>query len=328
MRGPAASQDPQAGPAREDAILRSCSDDKWPTAMLACVGTSKTPNECLAKLNDAQRDSLNAKLGTWDAQYATDPDGEEGGVAGGDEKYVDCAELTDDVSRWQPPIKDEKDWQTIARKKLIETTCNAEGWEEKTKECIQAPANQPATCLADSPTQIAKQLTELDATATKIATARKKPISCAKAVAIHYSDASWKKRGPKVNKPEIAASRTEMTKQCTAEAWTEAQRACIVVDDDPRCYSSPQRWGYPALILPPAKDMPAECALYKAAMDRISTCAALPETSRTAMRDAFGEAAKMWIGISADDAKAVAPICAQGTEAMLGAFPECGGWVK
>ena len=151
-----------------------------------------------------------------------------------------------------------------------------------------------------------------------------------KVVATHYADPRWKDRltaaPEKARKQQIAASRAEMQKVCTAEAWSETQRACIVVNDEPRCYENAQRWGYPALVSSKVSGMPDDCATYKAAMDRIIACDALPQTSRDAMRDAFAEATKMWTNLSADDAKQISPICKAGVDSMLNAFPQCGGW--
>ena len=190
-----------------------------------------------------------------------------------------------------------------------------------TTVCFQAEPSAP---------KLTQQLVDLDAVAGKIAAAKKKPasIACAKVVATHYADPRWKDRlkAVKDRKQQITASRVEMQKVCTGEAWSETQRACIVVNDEPRCYENAPRWGYPALLGVKTGNMPDDCATYKAAMDRIIACDALPQASRDAMRDAFSEATKMWTNLSADDAKQIAPICKSGVDSMLNAFPQCGGW--
>jgi hypothetical protein len=325
LRGAVDAEDPKAGPARESAILRACTDDHWSADVLACAGSSKQPQACLAKLTDPQHESLEAKLGTWEAQFAGDPDG---GAGVPHEHYVDCSQLVDDVTRYAPPFDAEHEWQVRGRAKLIEDTCNNDGWSEDTKECVLAAVDNAGTsaCLlpeASAP-KLLQQLTDLDGTATKIAAAKTKPasITCAKAVAAHYGDAKWKARA----KEKPAASRTAMQKACSDDKWTEMQRACVVVADDPSCYDNPGRWGYPALVVAKRPNVPDECAIYEAVMVRIESCSAVPEASRGALAQAFGEAAKTWAGLSPDEAKQIAPICKGGADAMMSAFPLCNGW--
>ena len=339
LRGPVVSDDEHAGPARESAILRSCEGDRWAPEVLACVGRERKPNDCLAKLTDQQHQNYDAKLGTWEAQFGGT---EYGGLTGeevGEEKYVDCAELIDDVSRYAPPYDDkvpERDWQTTLRKKLVEASCNANGWTEQTKECVVASKDPLSTevCLnaEASAKQLAQQLTEVDTTAAKIAAAKKqaRSITCDKAVAAHYADARWKERlkdaKPADKRRQIVASRAAMQKACVADHWDDTTRACIVVSDAQRCYANALRWGYPALIAATEPNLPDECGMYKAAMDRIATCDALPTSSRDAMKQAFDSAAAGWSGLDAETMKTLAPACRAGADAMVQAFPNCGGW--
>jgi hypothetical protein len=330
LRGAVTVDDPKAGPARESVILRSCNDDKWPAAILACIGGEKKPTDCLGKLSEQQTDNLQAKLDLWTSQYGAESGGEPSGAV----EYVDCSQLVDDVSRFAPPFDVERDWQVAARRRLIENTCNNEGWNEDIKQCVYAATDIAGTtaCLQAEPSAplLTQQLVDVDEVAGRIAAAKKKPasIACPKVVATHYADPRWKGRltAAKDRKQQIQASRAEMQKVCTAEAWSETQRACIVVNDEPRCYENAQRWGYPALVGVKTSGMPDDCATYKAAMDRIIACDALPQSSRDAMRDAFSEATKMWTNLSPDDAKQIAPICKSGVDSMLNAFPQCGGW--
>src|ERR1700742_2896428 len=69
LRGPIASDDEHAGPARESAILLACEGDHWPAPVLGCAARERKPSDCLAQLTDVQRQSYDAKLGTWEAQY-------------------------------------------------------------------------------------------------------------------------------------------------------------------------------------------------------------------------------------------------------------------
>jgi hypothetical protein len=340
LRGPLASDDEQAGPARENAILRSCEGDHWAPGVLACIGGERKPSDCLAKLTDQQHQNYDAKLGTWEAQYGGSEDGAGADVADlADEKYTDCAQLIDDVSRYAPPYDDkvpEREWQTTLRKKLVETSCNANGWSEQTKECVLAAKDPLATevCLnaEASAKQLAQQLTLLDGVAAKILAAKKQPrsITCEKAVAAHYADARWKDRlkdlKPADKRHQIVASRTAMQKTCVGDHWDDTTRACIVVADEQRCYANALRWGYPALIAATMPNLPDECGMYKAAIDRIATCDALPVSSRDAMKQAFDQASAGWAALDPDAMKTLAPACRAGADAMVQAFPNCGGW--
>ncbi len=348
LRGPVSSDDAKAGAARESAILRACEGDHWAAEVLACIGSARTAAGCTDKLTAQQRDSLEAKLGTWDAQYGGTAYGgsEYGGAVAGapDEKYTDCAELVADVSRYAPPFDanaPERDWQIAARKQLVEATCNRESWSEKTKECVVAATDPDAirSCLAAeaSAAKLAQDLTEVDATATKIAAAKRKPrsITCAKVVAAHYGDARWKDRLKGVTKPaerskRITASRTAMQQACTGDAWPDTLRACVVIADAQRCYEGANvpamRWGYPALITVKEPGMPDECATYKAVIERISTCDAIPAASRDAMKQAFAQSSSIWAGASPDDAKMLGSACQAGAESLMSAFPACSGW--
>ena len=328
LRGAVDADDPKAGPARESAILRACTDDHWSASVIDCAGSSKKPQDCLAKLTDPQHESLEAKLGTWEAQYGGDRYGEQSSGMPNGERYVDCSQLVDDVTRYAPPFDAEHDWQAKGRAKLIEDTCNTSGWSEDTRECVLAAVDNvsTSTCLqreASAP-KLLQQLTDLDGTATKIAAAKKKPasITCAKAVGVHYGDAKWKSHA----KDKPAASRTAMQKACTDDKWADTERACIVITDDPSCYDNPGRWGYPALVVAKRPNVPDDCAMYEAVMARIENCPAVPEVSRDALKQAFGEAAKTWTGLSPDDAKQIGPICKSGADAMMSAFPLCNGW--
>jgi hypothetical protein len=339
LRGPIVGEDDHAGPARESAILRSCEGDRWAPEVLACIGKERKPSDCLAKLTDQQHQNYDAKLGTWEAQFGGSEYGSLVGEELGDDKFVDCAELIDDVSRYAPPYDDkvpERDWQTAQRKKLVETSCNASGWTEQTKECVVASKDPLSTevCLDKevSAKQLTLQLTELDGVAAKIAAAKKqaRSITCDKAVAAHYADARWKERlkdaKPADKRRQITASRVAMQKACTADHWDDTTRACIVVSDAQRCYPNALRWGYPALIAATVPNLPDECGMYKAAVDRIATCDALPTSSRDAMKQAFDQAAAGWSGLDAESLKTLAPACRADADAMVQAFPSCGGW--
>jgi hypothetical protein len=336
LRGRVTSEDRGAGLARESAILRACEADHWDPEVLACLGTTPAGDTCIAKLTPQQHDNLQAKLDTWTSLYGGSEDGADDADAP-EPRYVDCAELVDDVASYPPALDDassERDWQTPLRKQLVETTCNTSGWSEATRECVLAARDPLAVdaCLRgeSSAKQLAQQLTEVDAVAGRMDEVKKHPaaISCERVVAAHYGEARWKDRltGVKDRRRQIAASRAALATACKVDHWSDTTRACIVVSDGQRCYAEAMRWGYPALIAAAVPKLPAECGMYKAAIDRLATCDSVAQSSRDAMKQAFEQAAAMWTALPAAEAKSLAPACKAGADAILVAFSSCGGW--
>ncbi|MEO8553570.1 MAG: hypothetical protein ABI678_26535, partial [Kofleriaceae bacterium] len=332
LRGRVTTETPGAGPALESAILRACEGDHWAPAVLACLGATPVAKTCVEQMTPQQRDNLQAKIDTWSVMYAGDE-----AEPMSEPRYVDCAELVDDVANYPPPLDDaspERDWQTPQRKQLVEATCRTEAWSEETRECLLA-ARDPNTvdgCLRgeSSALQLTQALTELDGAAARIHEAKKRPatITCERVVAAHYGEPRWKDRlpGVKDRRRQIAGSRTALAAACKAEHWSDTTRACIVVSDGQRCYAEAMRWGYPALIAAAVPNLPPACAMYKAAIDRLATCDGVAQASRDAMKQAFDQASAMWTSLPAAEARSLAPACKAGTDAILVAFSACGGW--
>lgn len=336
LRGRVSSEDTAAGPARESAILRACEGDRWDQKILTCLGSTTDTERCTKQLTDQQRDNLRAKLDTWTAQYGANDEGDESTP---ETRYVDCAELVDDVASYAPPLDDtspERDWQIPQRKVLVEKTCNTEGWSEATRECLLAgrdPVSVEACLRAEDPAKLlVHQLTDLDRHATLIADAKKKPasISCDRVAVAHYGDARWKDRltklAPAERRRQIASSRAALAKRCKTERWSDTIRACIVTADDPQCYPNAASWSYPALIAAPLPNLPVECGLYKAAIERLAQCDAVPQVSRDAMKQAFDQASAGWAALPAAEAQALAAACKAGADAIDVSFAACSSW--
>ena len=340
LRGRVTSEDSGAGPARESAILRACEADHWAPVVLACLGTTGAAEPCLQQLTPQQRDNLQAKLDTWTAQFGgSDDNGEDGDVGMPDQRYVDCAELLEDVANYTPPLdgaSPERDWQTPLRKQLVQATCNTNGWSEATRECVLAAGDPPAVdaCLRgeSSAKQLAQALTDLDGVAARIFEAKKHPatITCDRVVVAHYGEPRWKDRltavKPAERRRKIDASRAALRTACTADHWSATTRACIVVSDAPRCYAEAMRWGYPALLAAVVTNVPAECAMYKGAIDRVATCESVAQGTRDSMKQASESLTGMWSRLSDAEAKALAPACKAGEDSVLVAYSSCGGW--
>lgn len=74
---------------------------------------------------------------------------------------------------------------------------------------------------------------------------------------------------------------------------------------------------------PPAPVVPPECADYKAAVDKLATCASLPPASRDAIKQRFEATAASWASIPAEGRAALAATCKNATEAMKASVEAC-----
>ncbi len=296
LRGELSSGDDVAGKAREQAIEAACREDKWAQAILDCVASTPRADECLDDLTDAQRTSYDQRLADWDVEYGSGMAGGIPGMAG-----LDCATVLVDVSHF-PPLIDatspERDWHIKARTAVLDEHCDHD-WQDAMRNCVVNSADETAalsSCIAqelapDEAKALTDELDRLASLATKIADVKKKPksITCKAVVQAHYADARWKDKldGFKAaeRKRMIADSRDAMTKACTADAWDETMRACIVVDGGQggarqECFVREKlRWGYPATGTVTKVGI-AECDDYAAAVAKLTSCNLLSQASR------------------------------------------------
>ncbi|HEY0253278.1 MAG TPA: hypothetical protein VGC41_17210 [Kofleriaceae bacterium] len=206
---------------------------------------------------------------------------------------------------------------------MIRTRCMGDGWSDELRACVY-DGDDPNGCLTTQAPDVEKAIVDLSATAKKLAAAKQKPasITCAAVASAHYSDAQAKAH--KLGAKDLKASRTEMQRVCTADKWPDATRACAVVADGDNCYTQAIRWSYPAIVVT-RKNVPANCALYRAVVDRVTTCnTKLPKETITALRDAFDQTEKSWTAITnPDDQKIWNDACAAGVEAMATTMTLC-----
>jgi hypothetical protein len=73
----------------------------------------------------------------------------------------------------------------------------------------------------------------------------------------------------------------------------------------------------------PAGDLPAECAEYKAAMDKLLGCDKVPQQTRDTLKRAFDAAAGGWTNIPADGKATVAQACKQAIDPVKQAAAAC-----
>jgi hypothetical protein len=86
--------------------------------------------------------------------------------------------------------------------------------------------------------------------------------------------------------------------------------------------------GSASAAAPPAAagDLPSECADYKAAVDRLSTCDKMAPKAREALKKAFDDASAGWANLPADAKGGLAPACKAGTDAVMSAAKQTCGW--
>src|SRR6184192_1989654 len=103
-----------------------------------------------------------------------------------------------------------------------------------------------------------------------------------------------------------------MLDACKAEAWDEATRACVIADgDDEACFGT-QRWDYPLTAMATVP----ECVDYSAVMNVVSRCAAVPQATRDAMRDAMKSIESASTNMTPEMRSALATGCKAGADAV------------
>lgn len=296
LRGPVSSGDEQAGRAREQAIEKSCRDDKWPQAVLDCVAGTPKPQDCLEQLSEQARGKYDERLQAWDESYGGDAyDG--GGTYQLQPTVVECSDVLNDVSNY-PPVLDakaaERVWQVKVRKAWLDEACEHD-WTDEVKSCINGAMNERVAieaCIeehqgADKRDELVRQLADFGELAKKMETAKKKPasIGCKQVVAAHFADAKWKGKldGYKAaeRKKMIAESRTVMTRACAADSWDATIRACLVSGGSDVCFddANKRKWGYPATGSVTNVGIP-ECDAYSAKVLAFASCNAVPQLAR------------------------------------------------
>jgi hypothetical protein len=338
LRGEVSSDDEAAGRARELTIEKSCRDDKWPQSTIDCVASTPHPQDCVSKLDDKRVAAHEERLRKWAEQFGGD---DTAAGAHMQLQTASCDDLLAEVSKFPPALDGkavERDWQVKARRDFLVEECE-HTWSERMKDCIEGAAGGSAEiegCFVaelspDERDEATKALTELDALAAKIAAAKKKPasIACKQVVAKHYADALWKQKldGYKAadRKKMIAASRTVMTNACTADAWSETMRACIVLRGGDVCFDAKnkRKWGYPATGAVTSVGI-AECDEYAAAVAKLTACNMLPQAARDSIVRSQQQMLAEIARVPADERAKMGSSCKAGMEAIAMSLSSAG----
>jgi len=331
LRGPVADER-DAGPAKEAAIARACLHGAWSAEVLACVGTSVTPAACLDQLAAAQRTGYHAQLLAWNDEFPDEELLEDVSDAIAPEP-VECAVAIGDVATLAPAITTPGvlgDLPLALRRNRVLALC--ERWATPVRGCF-ADGTPAEDCRGQLPVDQQQALTdalaELDRLVGKATmfAARPASIGCKQVVAAHYTDAAWTGKlaalGPATRKPLIAASRAQMIKACTADAWSVQLRACIVAaapGPDAACFAATPEttataWGFPALGLLTKTGIPA-CDAWGDALRALARCPQIPTAATQAMLDAFQQTAAALASTAPADRAARVNACKQADAAV------------
>lgn len=202
-----------------------------------------------------------------------------------------CEDVIRDLAAYPPALAadaPERDWNLAIRAHVIEEDCE-HLWSVEHKQCVATRG--AAACIAQLPGELGERLAKLGELGTKIFAARAKPatIGCKQVVAAHYGAVRWQGKldgfDTKTRNQMIADSRTLMQKACTAEAWTDSTRACLVLGGADLCFFGTlirRMWGYPAdgsVRLLGVRD----CDEYDSAVTKLASCSKLDAYTRESL---------------------------------------------
>ncbi len=171
---------------------------------------------------------------------------------------------------------------------------------------------------------LAEELAAIDELATNIRSARKKvnTLRCPNVVSGYYADAKWRGKlegfSASDRKQMITRSRERMTSACSAEAWSDVLRACIVVGGGARCFELYGRrlaWGYPAAGSVTSLGI-SDCDAYGATLATITSCTKIDTASRDALRRSFDEMQAHLASLPPSERGKLASSCRAGRDAI------------
>jgi len=323
LRGKVVSSEDTAGPALEAAITGACTDDHWSRALLACIGSSRTPKSCLDTLPPLMAARYQARLAEWNVKYAEASDADDA------PPETSCDTVAEAVERLSDDVSLEREWVLDARKRAVETECAA--WHEKTKQCLVADTAPPdlVSCIVDEPDKpaFAAKLDQIAERAKKISAAKQKPatMTCAKVAATYYADAAWQGKldgaKPAERRKAITGSRTAMQKACTADKWTDTVRACVATGGGVACFDGSAvlaaDWDFPARATV-VRAMPPVCVEFDRRAQGYEGCSSVAQETR----DAVANVRKMLDDEAQRDPDGAVATCQAALE-MIGKLPPC-----
>jgi hypothetical protein len=308
--------DASAGTKKEQAIAGACTQDKWPAAVVQCVGGQTRAGSCVDGLTEEQKASYGKRLEAWATAHPNESFNREltGWEPPPPPRHWTCNDSLGDPALFAPAVAatgDERDFVLALRKSAVFVQCNA-GWEQEALRCLQEspPEGCRAKLTADQQKALTDEIAKVDGLAAKTFAARKKPadIECKKVVAAHYADAAWTGKltdyKPADRTKAIAESRTLMSKACTDEKWTDLRRACIVALGGAyhACFAptgAEVRWGFPAFAIAFNTGI-SECDVMLVHIQAMSVCDKAPQQLKDAYQQSSAQMYEMYRNMSPD----------------------------
>jgi hypothetical protein len=94
----------------------------------------------------------------------------------------------------------------------------------------------------------------------------------------------------------------------------------------PAASRSPQGSAAPSAPPPPVlpdDGLPADCVRYSEAIEKLTTCSALPQQTRDALKQAYDAAAAKWANVPKDGKATLATNCKLGADALDKTLTSC-----
>ena len=314
-----------AGPDKEATIARACLHDAWPREVIDCVGSSRTPRDCLARLTPEQTTGYRKRMLAWFDEYPDEEvDLEDDEVLAEVDDFVDCQRGIGDVAQYDPIVTvTGKPRELVISLRRYHLLALCEHWPDDVRRC-HADGKRPAVCRTlldpDDEQDVVDRLAEVDAVRARVA-AQKTPPTCERVVKTHYADARWKgalaQRKPAERARMIAQSRKLMLEACKRESWSEHVRACITATGGDACFhaSNLAPWTYPPSALP-IKTGIAECDAYGDTLRALARCTQIPRQAVQTMLDSYQRAAGAYATLPPAQRTATAAGCKRSDEAI------------
>ena len=122
-----------------------------------------------------------------------------------------------------------------------------------------------------------------------------------------------KKRDEEAKDNPPAAKAGEMKPDDTKAAPKPDDKAPVEVKKDDKA-------------VPAAGDLPAACADYKAAIEKLATCDKMPKEARDALKSAFDTASASWATLPAESKAGLSTACKAGADAVTASAKTTCGW--
>ena len=292
-------------PARLDkaaSVLRThCA--RWPAAVQSCMIDARDPSTETACIGQLPQDLAQS----WVTEIKE-------AIVG----PFDCDQMADTALRWVVvPVHGDPELRAeLAVREVLLASCAK--WPAKVLQCVakQDVTAEPLDCV-DEParSELAAQLTRRRALFEQAGKQRASAPSCAQVAAKHYGDDD--------------KSRAALEKACAEQAWHPYTRRCVVAaktsEERGWCVDTASRWTSPAATTLPSTPLP-DCNLYIATVERLATCALIPQAQRDALRTDIEKIRRDWGKLDPNSVESVPynEVCREAVRRIKRTMGRCG----